>query len=348
MKSGFSSRTSEISAATNGETARRLPIESVKQQVAEWIQTRRNEKAPVLKALLTQMRQEPDNGVLHYEFAFHLLAIPLPIMEEKDSTFWHYLHQYSLYHEQTRDVTVAQDHLKIALALNMSDHLVAAKARYLTISLFMAEHDLLLDTEEIEEYPYLKNLVQEMIHEGQKYSRSSPDSIESLYIQSAGYEFLGNTYGVEEVDQALERTYSLQVTDVEQNADNALDVPTQMEVRNDGIQFEDKVKRLLLAMGFNAVTTKSTRDGGIDIIAHSRNPVFSGKYIVQCKNWAGSVGEPIIRDLFGVVMAERANKGILITSGQITASSRQFAEDKQLELIDGNDLQALFKQYQVS
>jgi restriction system protein len=101
-------------------------------------------------------------------------------------------------------------------------------------------------------------------------------------------------------------------------------------------------------MGLNATITKTTRDGGIDIIAYSRSPVFSGKYVIQCKDWSSSVGEPTIRDLFGVVMAERANKGILITSGQITVSARQFAKDKQLELIDGNDLLALFKQYGIN
>jgi len=101
-------------------------------------------------------------------------------------------------------------------------------------------------------------------------------------------------------------------------------------------------------MGLDAATTKTTRDGGIDIIAYSRSPVFSGKYVIQCKDYTGSVGEPAIRDLFGVVMAERANKGLLITSGQITASARQFAEDKQLELIDGNDLQTLFRKYGIN
>jgi hypothetical protein len=101
MKFGLSSRMASVNATKKveirqEEVKRQPPIEDVKQQVAEWLQVRRIEEAPTLKALLAQMREEPDNGVLHYEFAFHLLAIPLPIMEDSNSSFWSFLHPYLL------------------------------------------------------------------------------------------------------------------------------------------------------------------------------------------------------------------------------------------------------------
>lgn len=73
--------------------------------------------------------------------------------------------------------------------------------------------------------------------------------------------------------------------------------------------------------------------------------MLSGKYIIQCKRYTGSVGEPIIRDLYGVVTSERANKGILMTTGYFTKSAIAFTEGKPIELIDGTAMQDLFMQY---
>ncbi|GIP45076.1 hypothetical protein J45TS6_35350 [Paenibacillus sp. J45TS6] len=55
-------------------------------------------------------------------------------------------------------------------------------------------------------------------------------------------------------------------------------------------------------------------EGGVDIIAYSNAAMFKGKYLVQCKRWNSSVGEPAVRDLYGVVLSENANKGIIITN----------------------------------
>lgn len=115
-----------------------------------------------------------------------------------------------------------------------------------------------------------------------------------------------------------------------------------------GIEFENICKNLIENMGFSVETTKASGDGGIDLIAYNHEPVFSGKYIIQCKRYSGSVGEPIIRDLYGVITSERANKGILITTGYFTKSAIAFAEGKPIELIDGEQLDALLKRHGVS
>lgn len=113
-----------------------------------------------------------------------------------------------------------------------------------------------------------------------------------------------------------------------------------------GIEFEILCQQLLQKMGFEVETTKASGDGGIDLIAINHQALLSGKYIVQCKRYVGSVGEPIIRDLYGVVMSERANKGILITTGHFTFSAIEFAQDKNIELIDGVKLHKLLNQYE--
>lgn len=112
-----------------------------------------------------------------------------------------------------------------------------------------------------------------------------------------------------------------------------------------GIEFENLCQVLLQKAGFDVSTTKQSGDGGIDLVAYSHQAFLSGKYIVQCKRYTGGVGEPIVRDLYGVVMAERANKGILITTGYFSMSAIRFASDKNLELIDGERLTNLLAKY---
>lgn len=112
-----------------------------------------------------------------------------------------------------------------------------------------------------------------------------------------------------------------------------------------GVEFENVCQALVEKMGFTTQTTKASGDGGIDLIAYNHQPLLSGKYIIQCKRYTGSVGEPIIRDLYGVIMSERANKGILMTTGHFTKSAIGFAEGKPIELIDGATLKNLMSQY---
>lgn len=114
-----------------------------------------------------------------------------------------------------------------------------------------------------------------------------------------------------------------------------------------GIEFEHLCQSLLQKAGFKLETTKQSGDGGIDLIAKNHQPFLSGKYIIQCKRYSGSVGEPILRDLYGVVMAERANKGILISTGVFTMSAIRFASDKNLELIDGERLAELLYEHEL-
>lgn len=105
-------------------------------------------------------------------------------------------------------------------------------------------------------------------------------------------------------------------------------------------EFEHLIKTLLIKMGFQAGTTKTTGDGGIDIIATNEQPIISGKYIVQCKRYAmgNNVGEPTIRELYGVMHSENANKGILFTTSDFTRQSMAFGKDKAIELINGVQL----------
>ena len=110
-------------------------------------------------------------------------------------------------------------------------------------------------------------------------------------------------------------------------------------------QFERHVGRLLSNWGYDVEYTQKTGDGGIDIFATNGEPIVGGRLVVQCKYYrpGNNVGEPAVRDLFGLVHDQRANKGILVTTSDFTPSARKFAEGKQIELINGTDLEKIVR-----
>jgi len=68
--------------------------------------------------------------------------------------------------------------------------------------------------------------------------------------------------------------------------------------------------------GLEAKLTRSSKDGGVDCVAFDPSPVLGGKVVIQTKRYRHTVGVSAVRDLYGTMMNEGANKGILVaTSG---------------------------------
>lgn len=112
-----------------------------------------------------------------------------------------------------------------------------------------------------------------------------------------------------------------------------------------GYEFEKFVATLFRKIGFIVEEVSLSGDGGIDLIAYSKEPVFKGKYLIQCKHWQANIGEPVVRDLYGVVLSNNANKGIIITNSYFTKQAIDFAEGKNIELINGDTLKGLIEQH---
>lgn len=114
-----------------------------------------------------------------------------------------------------------------------------------------------------------------------------------------------------------------------------------------GIEFEKMIACLLQRMGFQAEMTKTTGDGGIDIVANLDQPLVGGRYLIQCKRFSGAlIGAPIVREFYGAVVADRkALKGILITTSGFTEQAFEFAQNLPLELIDRDRLEFLLAHY---
>jgi len=72
-------------------------------------------------------------------------------------------------------------------------------------------------------------------------------------------------------------------------------------------------------------------DGGIDLKLFKDDRTT----VVQCKHWkTWKVSVKPVRELFGVMTAEKADSAIFITSGGYTSEALKFAEGKPIELID--------------
>ncbi len=84
-------------------------------------------------------------------------------------------------------------------------------------------------------------------------------------------------------------------------------------------------------------------DGGVDLVLTKDG----ARYLVQCKQWkAFKVGVSVVRELYGVMAAQRAAGGFLVTSGRLTEEARAFASGKNITLIDGERLPGFLRRGQ--
>lgn len=97
-------------------------------------------------------------------------------------------------------------------------------------------------------------------------------------------------------------------------------------------------QRLFARQGYHVVNTPDTRDGGIDILLTDQK---GNQAVVQCKRYRNTVGEEVVRDLFGTMMHAGAAHGYLVTTGAISAAARKWVVDKPITLIDGAALEQL-------
>jgi restriction system protein len=75
------------------------------------------------------------------------------------------------------------------------------------------------------------------------------------------------------------------------------------------------------------------------------DPIRGGKYMLQAKRYTRTVHVASVRDLYGTVVNECANRGILVTTASYGSDAYEFAKDKPISLIDGPNLIALLKKY---
>ena len=99
--------------------------------------------------------------------------------------------------------------------------------------------------------------------------------------------------------------------------------------------FEHYVAGLFRQKGYLVLVRGRSGDHGVDLELTGK----AGKRaIVQCKRYRDTVGEKIVRDLFGTLLHERASRAFLITTADISEAAINWAKGKPITLINGEML----------
>lgn len=119
--------------------------------------------------------------------------------------------------------------------------------------------------------------------------------------------------------------------------------------------FERIVVELLVRMGYGGSRVDAGRaigrsgDGGIDGIIKEDKLGLDVVYI-QAKRWdTNAVGRPDVMQFAGALQAQRANKGILITTSRFTDDARTYVNQigSKIVLVDGEQLAELMIDHDV-
>lgn len=123
----------------------------------------------------------------------------------------------------------------------------------------------------------------------------------------------------------------------------------QLMYQLDPRKFEELVARLLEDHGCEVTLTKRTRDGGYDVYGRLKNSVASPVFLAECKRYGptNKVGVEVVRGLYGVTEARRANLGLIITSSSFTkdAIEEKVRIGDRIELKEFNDLRQWLARY---
>jgi restriction system protein len=106
-------------------------------------------------------------------------------------------------------------------------------------------------------------------------------------------------------------------------------------------QFEKYVALIFRHKGFRVKHRGRSGDHGVDLEVYTATGRLG---IVQCKRYRSTVGEKVVRDLFGTMAHEGAAHAFLVTAGHISDSARSWAAGKPITLVDGAYLVALAQQ----
>lgn len=96
-------------------------------------------------------------------------------------------------------------------------------------------------------------------------------------------------------------------------------------------EFERRVADAFRAKGYRVHNRRHSSDHGVDLVVRRGRE----RAVVQCKLYSGTVGEPVVRDLVGAMVHERAKVGYVVTSGRFSEPARRWARGKRVRLIDG-------------
>lgn len=116
----------------------------------------------------------------------------------------------------------------------------------------------------------------------------------------------------------------------------------KMPIRSAG----DIFRKLLEKMNFN-VTRMDGDEIDMVAVAEQKDPLLKGRYLfrINLKPEGMKVGISVLREVLQQVQERRFTKALIITNTEFTDECWDFVEEKPLELINGEELEELFKKH---
>lgn len=101
-------------------------------------------------------------------------------------------------------------------------------------------------------------------------------------------------------------------------------------------QFEELLGEVYRRQGYTvAENSGAGADGGVDLVLKKDGRTV----LVQCKQWrTAKVGVRVVREMFGIMTAQKAEMSIIVTSGSFTSEAKDFAAGKAIDLVAEKDL----------
>jgi restriction system protein len=99
-------------------------------------------------------------------------------------------------------------------------------------------------------------------------------------------------------------------------------------------EFESLVANLYRALGHQAMRTNAKESQAAHVLVKAAN---GQKWIVQCRQWRGAVGETVVREFLALMEHEQAAQGAIITTAKFTPRARDRVKGKPLHLYDGDE-----------
>lgn len=99
-------------------------------------------------------------------------------------------------------------------------------------------------------------------------------------------------------------------------------------------KFEEIVAEILSKQGYEVELTSASRDGGFDICAARQDGLGRFLYLVECKRYVppNKVGVEIVRSLHGVIQANRATAGAIVSTSFFTAGAKDYQRKMRHQL----------------
>jgi Restriction endonuclease len=112
-------------------------------------------------------------------------------------------------------------------------------------------------------------------------------------------------------------------------------------------QLEELMAELYAREGFEVELTSATQDGGVDLYLVRRTSYGPLLTVVDTKRYRADrpVGVGVVRQMFGVVEAQRANAGVVATTSFFSQPARKFQEEFpfRLALQEFHDIHAMLR-----